>query len=137
VIRVVLDTNVVVSAVLRPGRNPSSILQLCLGDPGFQLAASEELLNECEEVLRRPRFGFSVELVDRLMSVLREQTVVVSPAHSLDHLVRDRSDAKVIECAIESGAQLLVTGNRKLFIVDRHGPTRIVTPAQFVEIVLG
>lgn len=136
-IRVVLDTNVVISAILRPGRNPSSILQLCLADPGFELAVSEDLMREYGEVLKRPRFGFSTALVDRLLARIRSASTVVTPADSLEHLVKDADDAMVLECAIAARAHLLVTGNKKHFIVDRHGPTRIVTPAQFVETVLG
>lgn len=136
-IRVVLDTNVVVSALLKPGTNPSSILQLCLADPGFQLAVSEPLRREYAEVLLRPRFGFAPALVDKLMQVIDEKSVTVSPEISLSHLVKDPDDAMVLECAVAAGAHLLVTGNSRDFIVDRHGPTRIVTPADFVETMLG
>lgn len=135
-IRVVLDTNVVVSALLKPGSNSSSILQLCLADPGFELSVSEPLLREYEDVVRRPRFGFTSALVDRFLEILREESVAVIPELSRSHLVRDPTDAMVIECAVAAQAHLLVTGNKRDFIVDRHGPTRIVTPAEFVETIL-
>jgi len=136
VIRVVLDTNVVVSALLKPGSIPSSILQLCLADAGFELAASQSLLGEYEEVLRRPAFAFTPGLVDRLMELIRQKSIAVSPAPSLVALVTHAADAMVLECAIAAAADFLVTGNRSHFVGDRHGPTRIVTPAQFLELLL-
>lgn len=136
-IRVVLDTNVVVSGLLKPGGVSSSTLQLSLSDPGFELAASERLLREYDEVIRRPVFGFTGDLVDRFMDLLRRKCVVVSPELSLVHLVLHTSDSMVLECAVCAGAHFLVTGNRKHFLGDRHGPTRIVTPRQFMDTILG
>jgi uncharacterized protein len=136
VIKVVLDTNIVVSAVLKPGSNPSSILQLCLADPGFKLITSEALLTEYDEVLRRPRFHFSRELVDRLMALIRHQADLVMPDIHLSHLVNHAADAHILECAVAGGANLLITGNQKHFIIKRHGSTRILSPAEFVELML-
>ncbi len=135
-IRVVLDTNVLVSAVIMPWRNPSSILHLCLAQKGVRLCASEPVLKEYREVLLRPKFGLDPDLVGALFRRIRSCALVVSPEESMSFLVSDPDDAKFMECAVAAGARFLVTGNRKHFVVEKYGSTRVVTPAEFVQIFL-
>ena len=73
--RVVVDTNVVVSAILRD-RNPEKAILHLVANPKCEWVASEEILAEYREVLRRPRFGLSADLLarwdDRFSSSLKK-----------------------------------------------------------------
>ena len=139
-IKVVLDTNVVVSAAICPGRKPSAILHLCLTGKGVQLCASEVVFDEYESVLMRPKFGLAPAKVKALTTRIRECALAVEEPEqrtpSVSSLVKHADDAIFLECAASAGAHFLVTGNTRHFVVTRFGPTRIVTPSEFVDLFL-
>ena len=139
-IRVVLDTNVVVSALLKPRSNPSSALLLCLAGRGVELSVSDEILSEYEQVLLRPKFGFDPEVTLALLAQMRKRAAVVDlsamDSFSVSSLVKDPDDVKFLLCAVAADAQFLVTGNTRHFVITRLGPTRIVTPSEFVDLFL-
>lgn len=130
--RVVLDTNVVVSAHLRADGRQALILELGLARR-FQLCVSEDLLAEYEEVLLRPRFAFDPRLVGRSMKAIRDAALVVKPRKEF-RITRDPDDNKVLDCAVEAHAAFLVTGNVRHFPVRFRG-VRIIPPVEFVELL--
>lgn len=109
--RVVVDTNVWVSAVLNPGGPPATAAE-ALGRGVYTLITSAPLLDELAEVLARPRFarryGVASQDIEDLVALLGEQAEVVSVAGTV-HLCRDPDDDMVIETAINGRAELMVT----------------------------
>jgi putative PIN family toxin of toxin-antitoxin system len=94
VIKAVYDTNVVVSGLLNPEGIPSLILDLAT--QGYiRLFLSEEIVKEYEEVLIRPKFGFSRKLVKRLLQKLRTKGKVVKPKTSVK-VLKDPADNKFL-----------------------------------------
>jgi putative PIN family toxin of toxin-antitoxin system len=78
-IRIVLDTNVFISALLQPNGLPAHILTVALGGERVRLCISAEIYSEYEEVIRRPRFRRSEpEIADALRAV-REQGLWFKP----------------------------------------------------------
>lgn len=129
--RVVLDTNVVVSGVFFKGA-PFEILQAWHRER-FQLCMSPEIILEYEAVLRRLRDRFpGVDALGILAVVVSNAEVVDSP--SLEEPVSaDPDDDKFIACAVVARAHFLVSGDRDLLDVEAHGGVRIVKPRAFLD----
>lgn len=132
-IRVVLDTNVVVSALLAPDGIPAVILDLAL-QRLVRASTSEPALDELERVLRRPKFGLTPRKVGSFMALFKSRVRRVSPSMTLS-LCKDHSDDRFLECAGAAKAEFLITGNRADF-PRRYRDTAVVSPAEFWEIYL-
>lgn len=131
-IRVVLDTNVVVSAMLKTGGISSGIVKA--GFAGhFQWVVSEALVREYQEVLFRPRFKLDREEIEDLIRSIRTSVIIAVPVEVLS-LAKDPDDNKVIECAAAGMAEYLVTGNLRHFPAEFRG-CRTVSPRTFLTIL--
>jgi putative PIN family toxin of toxin-antitoxin system len=126
---VVLDTNVLVSALLSPFGPPARVLDLILTGE-IQLAYDDRLLVEYRQVLARPRFGFDSRDLAGLLDYLAVEGRLVVP-HPLDVSLPDPDDLPFLEVAAEAGA-VLVTGNRRHFPADACGDVTVLTPAEFL-----
>jgi putative PIN family toxin of toxin-antitoxin system len=111
--RVVLDTNVVVSAHLKSEGYERHVLDLVLAGK-LQLAASEAILAEYADVLSRPKFGIGVKPVARSMRLIRGVARIVRPQHELK-VTSHAADNRFLECADAARADYLVTGNKRHF----------------------
>ena len=132
-IRVVLDTNIVVSANLRAGGLPEAVFNLAV-DGVIQLCVSEPVLAEYEEVLSRARLAIPPEKVATALARIREKgSLVVPVAVDAAACPDDPDDLIFLECAEASAADYLVTGNRKHY-PDQWKKTRIVTVREFFEL---
>ena len=112
-IRVVLDTNVLVSANLSDEGLEALVVSLALNQK-IQLHVSEPILLEYERVLRYPRLRFEAKEVAWFLARLRSSSVLVMPTHTLS-ASPDEADNRFLECAEAARADFLVTGNKKHF----------------------
>lgn len=112
-IRVVLDTNVVVSAHLNEEGYESHVLDLVLARK-LGIAVTEKILAEYECVLRRPKFAITSRQVTRSICLLRAAAQIVNPLREIK-AARDPDDNCFLECAEASRADYLVTGNKRHF----------------------
>jgi putative PIN family toxin of toxin-antitoxin system len=139
----VLDTNVLVQALIGSSRSASArALDACY-DGKFQLICSSDSLDELVAVLLLPhirrRHGLSddevVEFIESLLPNARRYSGSVEVPASL---TREPSDSKFLALAEESQADYLVTNDRRHLVhLGRYQQTRIVTPAQFLRALLG
>lgn len=130
--RIVLDTNVLVSAMLSGGGAPDMTLQLVLQGAATLLADSR-VLAEYDEVTARPLFAFDdrerLLLLDTLEAIA--EPVVSRP---LRLALPDPEDRMFVEVAVAGRADAIVTGNVKHFVPRRGSvPVAVLTPRQFVE----
>ena len=123
-IRVVLDTNVVVSGSLIEDSLPASILDLAAAKK-ILMIVSAPILAEYEEVLRRPRLKLSDARIDAVIDLIRTTSLTVTPRRTLS-ISRDESDNRFYECAEAGKAEFIVTGNTKHFPVH-HKQAKIVS----------
>lgn len=131
-IRVVLDTNVVVSAFLQPLGIPAAVLRLGLART-LEICVSEPILAEYEEVLLRPRFGLEPKDVKAGTSAIRAASLLVRPKHIVT-VCTDDDDNRFLECAEEADADYLATGNLRHFPKAWKG-TRVVNVRQLIGLV--
>jgi uncharacterized protein len=136
--RAVLDTNVIVSAVLTQGSPPDQVIQV-LRQGAFELITSEILLAELERVLRRPyfrdRLGWTDLEISTFISGIEQEALVVSPTVQLNVVLIDIDDNRVLEAAIAGQADYIVSGDRDLLTLDSYKGIEIVTPATFISIL--
>jgi putative PIN family toxin of toxin-antitoxin system len=132
-LRVVVDTNVVVSAHLSGEGYPSFVVDLCLASR-LQWFVSAAILEEYAEVLRRKRFRIDPKLVASSIRLIRDRAKFAKP-RQIPTVCSDPDDNRFLECALEVRADYLVTGNKRHFPA-RLGPTRVVSPRELVEIII-
>ena len=127
---IVLDTNILVSALIYPERTPGLILHMATDDDCI-ICYDMRILDEYQEVLNRPRFDFPPSQVEELISEIIENGISITAAPAGVGFT-DQSDKPFYEVAKSSGSTL-VTGNTK------HYPDEpfIMTPAQFLETYYG
>ncbi len=136
--RVVLDTNVLISAVLSRGSPPDLILR-AWRTGSFELVISTPLLRELEKVLARPRIRrrlqWSTDERTIFVAALSEGALVVTPEEELRVIRADVADNRVLEAAVRAEADFIVSGDRHLLELRSHEGIRIVTPARFLAII--
>ena len=129
--RVVPDTNVVVSAVLTPSGPPFEIINLA-SKGLIQLCVSDAVFDEYREVLGRPQFAKLRELSNLQLEEILKICKFVTPSKRVK-VSPDPDDDIFLECAEAAKAQYLITGNVRDF-PDRWKYTSVVTPRQFLNL---
>lgn len=130
--KVVLDTNVVVSAHLTAGGLEAFVLDLALASK-LQLYVSPDILAEYEGVLRRPRFRIDSKKVTQSLRLIKKRAKNVTPTLTLS-VSPDPDDNRFLECAEAANADYLVTGNRRHFPA-KYRNTLVVNARQLIEII--
>jgi putative PIN family toxin of toxin-antitoxin system len=110
--RVVIDTNVLLSAALRD-RLPEAVVKRVIAADTHEWIVSAEMLLEYEQVLRRPKFGIAAAEVDLWLDTVRAQARTIDVQGS-EPFPRDPGDAKIVACARAGNADWLITGDRDL-----------------------
>jgi len=128
-VKVVIDTNVLVSAALKD-RSPERVLRFVVEHPEIGWVVSAEILQEYRQVLARPKFGLSDALLLRWLTLLDAVTTLVDVPDGLD-FPRDRNDAMFLACALATGADFLVTGDRDFEEAQRIAATTIISVSLF------
>jgi len=131
-VRLVIDTNVLVSAALKPDGIERAVLTFALSKPA-RLYVSSAILAEYDAVLSRPELGIRKGLRVQLLQLIRNRARLVSPKRQMT-VTSDPDDSIFIECADAARADYLVTGNR------RHFPpfwktTKIITSRELLGLV--
>lgn len=125
----VLDTNVVVSAVLTPGGNCDQILRLAV-EGRVRLAWSAPMLAEYGAVLRRPKFGLSAAAVSALLAAFGPADQVQPTAAPA---LPDPDDQVFLAAALATSDGVLVTGNTAHFPDALAAPVRVISPVAALQ----
>ena len=131
-LRLVVDTNILVSAALKPEGLQRTVLLLAIKKPA-RLYVSAAIFAEYRDVLARPEFKIRKGLRQQFLDLIKNHARTVSPTRPL-HVAKDPDDNKFLECADTARADYLVTGNQ------RHFPkfwkkTKVITSREFISIV--
>jgi putative PIN family toxin of toxin-antitoxin system len=131
-LRLVLDTNIIVSAAIKPEGLQRTVLLLAMTRPA-RLYISAPILSEYRMVLSRPEFKIQKGLRQQFLQRIKAIARVVSPSRQI-RATSDRDDNMFLECADAARADYLVTGNL------RHFPkfwkqTKIVSSREFITMI--
>lgn len=131
VVRVVLDTNVLISAVLFGGK-PRDVFRLAI-QGRIDAFTSPALNGEFRDVLSRPKFKLTAENCFLIYKEIETVIMMVFPKTTVAVIRSDPDDNAVLECALEAQADTIVTGDPHLLDLAEFKDTRIVTPAAFLQ----
>ena len=137
--RVVLDANQFVSAVLFPVGRPAQILQAWRAGR-FELVLSPAILAEVRRVLLYPRLqrkhGWDETQIDDFLAGITAAATLIPGRLSVQVVRDDPTDDKYVACAVEAGAQYVVSGDEHLVGLRRYQGVEIIPPAAFIVTVL-
>ena len=129
--RVVLDTNVIVSALNFPG-NERLVLELALRGR-FEFYLSRFILGEVAGVLTR-KLGWDHERAVRATSALQKAATIVEPPRLAEVPEGGHAGNRILECAVAAGADYLITGDRRhLLPIGEHRGASIVNAPRFLS----
>ncbi|MBM4307427.1 MAG: putative toxin-antitoxin system toxin component, PIN family [Deltaproteobacteria bacterium] len=128
---VVLDTNVIVSGILRPYSKAAIILRLAATGT-IKLAYDLRILSEYQDVLNRPKFPFRTEDIGIFLEQVEKEGVLVS-VMPLKFRLSDPDDESFLEVALTAGAEAIITGNKRHFPKKEYQGTLILSPTEFLE----
>lgn len=128
--KVVVDTNVLVSAILSPLGIPAHILDFILSRR-ITLLVTALILAEYNEVLHRKEFSFNEKTIKNLFRIIQlnaEQVLAIKVSRKIP----DPDDQIFLDCAMTGSAHFLITGNKKHFPSHLCYPIKVVSPAEFL-----
>ena len=133
--KVVLDTNVLISSLLKPKSKARDIYRLVLKRE-IELYTSVDLINELSRVLEYPKFGFEkFQKEVFLKNLTRVATILVNPGLRISVIKEDPPDNKFLECAVEAKADYLISGdNKHLLPLKNFRGIKIVNPSEFLKL---
>ena len=127
-INVVLDTNIIISAVISSEGNPAKTIKLVSVNENIQIYYCSAILEEYKRVLSYARLNFSKQKQVRVINLIEKYGISIQPERS-NILLPDESDRIFYDTAKAVNAYL-ITGNLKHYPEESH----IISPAQFIEI---
>jgi uncharacterized protein len=131
-LKAVFDSNVYISGILFKGGTPSRLFDLAK-DRKFSLFISPEILDEIRTVLKI-KFALSPNEIDRIIRWIEGAAQIVYPDKEIKLVKRDDPDNRILECAVASSSQFLITGDKRHLLKLKHPfPFEIVSPADFYQ----
>ncbi|MBT3392308.1 MAG: putative toxin-antitoxin system toxin component, PIN family [Chloroflexi bacterium] len=135
--RAVFDTNLFVSYLLSHRPPIATLLDVHLVQDNFMLLTAPPLLLELERVLDYPKLKryYAEEEKKRFLALLGAVSKIVALPEAIPSISRDPDDDWVIACAVVGKADFIVSGDKDLLELDQIDEIKILTPAQFLEIL--
>jgi putative PIN family toxin of toxin-antitoxin system len=132
-LRLVLDTNIVISAAIKPEGLQRTVLLLALTKPA-QFYVTRPILEEYRDILARPELKIRRGLQQQFLQLIKNRSRLVKPSR-LPQLTADSDDNMFLECADAAGADYLITGNPHHFPRSWKN-VKVVTSREFVTLVV-
>lgn len=131
--RIVLDTNVIISAILFGG-DPRRVLELVITS-AIDCTLSLSILDELRDVLQRSKFGFSIEQCLQITEELHGICEIIQPTTKYRGKISDPDDKIILECAIEADADFIITGDSDLLDLKQCRNIQILNPSEFINLL--
>jgi putative PIN family toxin of toxin-antitoxin system len=134
-VRVVLDTNILISAFVFPGGAPEDVFRSVL-EGRIELVTSPPLLAEFGRVLSS-KFGWEPSMAEQAVALVANVGSVVRPKVKVEDVAEDPDDDRVLEAALEGQAEVIVSGDRHLLRLRIWRGVKIVKAASFLRSLHG
>ena len=132
-LRVVLDTNVLVSAVISNGK-PRELLRKGI-DNQFSIVTSDSILKELATMLRRPKFKTSEDEIHRIILAIIGSSEVTNVKSKFEAVKEDPKDDMVVNTAYDGRADIIVTGDKHLLEMENFRGIKIITIENMLELL--
>ena len=132
--KVVIDTNIVISAILKD-RIPEQIILFVAEQDDFEWLVSSDILAEYKAVIHRPKFKLPSEIIEKWLMFFDLRTVYVDVGIEFD-FPRDQKDAKFLACVIAGSANFLITGDKDFTEARKISDTIIISVSDFNRLVM-
>lgn len=132
--RVVLDTNILVSALGWKDGNQFAIIRKCFTKE-LTLIYSSNILEEFEKVVQRPHFEFFSEEIDEFISKILEIGEMVQPEEKHTVITKDPTDNIVIDAAVAGKADYIVSGDKHLLDLKKFKGIKILRATEFLKLL--
>jgi putative PIN family toxin of toxin-antitoxin system len=129
--KVVLDTNVLISAIAFEGKPREVFNRILKGQ--IQLAISKDILDEIEGVLSGKKFQYPKEVIHSIRNALEGLAEFVTPQKEVKRIKKDPDDNRILECALEAKAHLIISGDNHLLELKQYINVRIITPSDYLK----
>lgn len=133
--KAVLDTNVLTSSLLRDDTPPADIRRALVAG-AFTLVTAEALMAQLVDVLSRPHITKRIRrpaVVADLIAAIGGSALIVEPADLPGAVSRDPDDDLLLATAVAGAADVIVTGDNDLLVLEQYDGIRIITPRQFLD----
>ena len=132
-LKVTLDTNILVSAIIAKG-NEFEILKKAKSGK-IELIFSLEILKEFKSVISRPKFGFSEEQVNNALKQMISISTIITPTSKLNVVKEDLADNRILECAEAGNADYIVSGDSHLLNLKEYKSIKIIRASEMMKII--
>jgi len=129
--RIVFDTNVLVSGILRSGK-VKTLVDAAV-DGRIQLITSEEIIDEFSRVIKRPKFKLSKEQQNIFVNFVANLASVVETKSGFKVIKDDPADNIILNCAFDGKADYIVSGDEHLLKLKNFRGIKIVSPKEMME----
>ena len=129
-VTLVLDTNVYISAFYWGGNAQKIIDRISEGMDTLYISST--ILNEVADVMARPKFKSTSEIIDRYIKAIEKIGKKVFPIGTITGICRDKDDDDKIECGVISKADYIISGDEDLLILKNYQGIKIVSPSEYL-----
>jgi len=136
-IKIVFDTNVWVSIFMKKtlGKEFSRIFE----NEKIQIFVSEQIMKEISRVFMYPKIsellGLSGVSIREILENIVRNSISVKPIHILNIIKEDPEDNRILECALHTKADFIVSGDKHLLKLKKFKNVKIITPREFLDII--
>lgn len=132
--KIVIDTNVLISAIVFGGK-PRHILELII-EGKIRLVISESILEEVKAVLGGKKFQYPPKILHTIIAEIGNISEFVEPKIKINTITKDPDDNKILECAFEARADFIVSGDNHLLEIGAFKGIEIMSPSDFIKDII-
>jgi uncharacterized protein len=132
-IKVVLDTNVLISAIAFGGKPREVLKKIIVGE--VELFISQLVINELAGVLASRKFCYNDEIIDLILAEIESIGNFVYPSIKIDIIKEDPEDNMILECGKTAVVDYIVSGDKHLLNLKKYAGIEILCPSEFLEII--
>jgi len=131
-IRLVLDSNVIISGIVFGGK-PRRLLQHII-EGRLELYLSKEIIDEVIGILRK-KFKFPHRMLLAVENELASISIIIEPDIKVDFITEDEDDNKILECALAAECKYIVSGDHHLLSIGKYQSIEIKTISEFLDMI--
>ena len=129
--KVVLDTNVLISAIVFGGKPRDVFDRILKGQ--VRLAISADILDEMAGVLSGKKFQYPNGVIQSIRHAIEDLAEIVTPQKAVNTIKEDPDDNRILECALESNAHLVISGDHHLLELKEYRNIKIISPSDYLK----